>query len=521
VVISVLIVATALNYLDRQLLAALAPALKSEFHISNEQYGLVLLAFSLAYAAAAPLAGLTIDRIGLTAGMSLAVSGWSAAGMLTGLVGSFPALLACRAALGGTEAAAIPGFGKANAVYMPPREFALGTAVNQIGISIGGIAAPLIAASFAAAYGWRAAFVACGAAGLLWIPVWLYTARRIPQRVEAVKAARAGMKGMLEDRRFWGLVAANLLYMTTYTLWTNWTTLYFVEARGMTQADANARFAWIPPVFATAGGLAGGALAFRMIRGGLAPFAARMRICWLSAILLLSTAAVPLMPTTAWAAAAISFSYFCTLAMSTNVYAMPIDFFGANRAAFGVSALTFAYGLMQAAVSPLMGRMIDSYGFASVCSSFSALPLLAVVVLHVTGRPRGILRPAEPRDTEAIRRIEEESGSAHWDYSRYECTVAEIDGLAAGYLLVRKVAVDEFEILNVAVSARFRRKGIAGSLIRAQMKEKKGQWFLEVRESNTAARSLYEKIGFHETGKRPRYYSDPPESGIVMSIRSC
>src|SRR5215469_16639072 len=95
VVISVLILATALNYLDRQLLAALAPSLKSEFHLSNEQYGLVLLAFSLAYAATAPIAGLVIDRIGLTAGMSLAVAGWSAAGMLTGLVASVPALLAC------------------------------------------------------------------------------------------------------------------------------------------------------------------------------------------------------------------------------------------------------------------------------------------------------------------------------------------------------------------------------------------------------------------------------------------
>jgi ACS family hexuronate transporter-like MFS transporter len=383
VVISVLILATALNYLDRQLLAALAPSLKSEFHLSNEQYGLVLLAFSLAYASSAPASGLIIDRIGLRAGMSLAVAGWSVAGMLTGLVTSFPALLACRGALGGTEAAAIPAFGKANAVYLPAREFALGTAVNQIGISIGGIAAPLIAASVAAVYGWRAAFVVCGAAGLLWIPFWLFTARRIPSQVAS---AIGGVKDMLEDRRFWGLIVANVLYMTTYTLWTNWTTLYFVDARGMTQADANARFAWIPPVFATAGGLASGALAFRTIRAGFEPFAARMRICWISGILLLSTAAVPLMPSDGWAAAAISFSYFCTLAMSTNVYAMPIDFFGPNHAAFGVSALTFSYGLMQAAVSPVIGRMIDSYGFTPVCGSLSVLPLLAVVVLHITGR---------------------------------------------------------------------------------------------------------------------------------------
>jgi ACS family hexuronate transporter-like MFS transporter len=385
VAISVLIVATALNYLDRQLLAALAPQLKAEFRLSNEQYGVLLLAFSLVYAIAAPGAGLLIDRIGLKAGMSLAVGGWSAAGMLTGLVNSFTGLLACRGVLGGAEAAAIPGFGKANAVYLPPTEYALGTAVNQIGISIGGIAAPLVAASIAVVYGWRAAFVACGAVGLLWIPAWLYTARRIPAPTESTTNERTS--GMLRDRRFWGLVIANLLYMTMYTLWANWTTLYFVEARGMTQAEANLRFAWIPPVFATAGGLAGGALAFRMIRAGVQPYTARMRICWVSAILLLSTAAVPFVPGAGWAAAAISLSYFWTLCMSTNVYAMPIDFFGAGRAAFGVSALTFAYGLMQAAVSPLIGRMIDLYGFTSVCTTFSVLPLIAVAVLDFTGRP--------------------------------------------------------------------------------------------------------------------------------------
>jgi fucose permease len=196
------------------------------------------------------------------------------------------------------------------------------------------------------------------------------------------------LRDILQDQRFWGLVIGNILYMTMYTLWTNWTTLYFVEARGLTQAEANARYAWIPPVFATAGGLAGGALAFRLIRAGREVRKARLSICWLSAVLLLSTAAVPLMPSAAWAAAAISFSYFWTLCMSTNVYAMPLDFFGAHRAAFAVSALTFAYGLMQAFVSPLVGRIIDRYGFASVCAAFAFLPLIAVFVIQVTSRSK-------------------------------------------------------------------------------------------------------------------------------------
>jgi ribosomal-protein-alanine N-acetyltransferase len=132
-----------------------------------------------------------------------------------------------------------------------------------------------------------------------------------------------------------------------------------------------------------------------------------------------------------------------------------------------------------------------------------------------------ILRSAEPRDAAAIWLIEEESGSQHWDYMRYECTVADIDGAASGYLLVRTVAEREFEILNIVVATRFRRLGIAESLIRAQLRNKKGEWFLEVRESNLPARALYEKIGFREAGRRAGYYSEPPESCIVMRFCSC
>ncbi len=132
-----------------------------------------------------------------------------------------------------------------------------------------------------------------------------------------------------------------------------------------------------------------------------------------------------------------------------------------------------------------------------------------------------ILRPAEPRDAAAIRAIEQQSGCTSWRYLYYQCTVAEIERMIVGYLLTRKVAENEFEILNLAVAPHFRRRGIAESLLRAHLNGKKGQWFLEVRESNVAARSLYAKLGFHEAGRRPEYYSDPPEAAVVMMFRSC
>jgi ACS family hexuronate transporter-like MFS transporter len=384
VAVLVFLFSSTLNYLNRQLLAAAAPSLKIEFHLTDRDYGFVLLAFSIVYAVAAPFAGLFIDRVGLNRGMTIAVGAWSLIGMATGLAGGFESLLLCRALLGVAEAAGIPGSGKATGTFLLPHEFALGGAVSQIGLSVGGVAAPLLVGYLAGPFGWRSVFAFCGALGFLWIPIWLYTARAVPKQREPGTARPVAIAQMLKDRRFWGLVIANILYMTMYTLWTNWTTLYFVEARGMTQAQANRQFAWIPPIFATAGGLAGGAMAFRLIRAGRSVTSARLLVCTLSALLLLATAAVPLMPGAGWAAAAISFSFFWVTAMSTNVYVMPIDFFGVARAAFGVSALTFAYGLMQAVVSPLIGELIHRYGFGTVCVAFSVLPLASVAVLWGT-----------------------------------------------------------------------------------------------------------------------------------------
>ena len=381
--IGVFMLSSTLNYLDRQLLAALAPTLRAEFNLTGEGLGLLFFGFSVAYAVSAPLAGIFIDRLGLNRGISIAVGAWSLAGMSTGFVNGFAGLFAARTALGAAEAAGIPGTGKANGAYLESHELALGTAVNQIGISIGGVLAPLMVGFLAPHYGWRALFVVCGALGFVWIPIWLYTAARIPHREASRRAAPVAASAMLRDRRFWGLVIANILYMTMYTLWTNWTTEYFVQDRGMSQAEANRQFAWIPPVFATLGGFAGAALAYRLIRAGMPVFTARLRICLVSAVLLLGTAAVPLMPGARWAAAAICFSFFFTTVMSTNIYVMPIDFFGPGGAAFGVAGLTFAYGVMQAFVSPIIGRMIDQVGFAGVCWSLSPLPLLAVLVLKL------------------------------------------------------------------------------------------------------------------------------------------
>src|SRR2546430_6686138 len=142
VAVSVFVVSSTLNYLDRQLLNTLAPLIMADFHLSMTGFGALLSAFYIAYAASTLAAGRMLDRFGINRGISAAVAWWSTAAVGTSLVTSLSGLTFCRAALGVGESAGIPATGKLNGVYLKPEERALGAAVNQIGLSV---AAPLAA----------------------------------------------------------------------------------------------------------------------------------------------------------------------------------------------------------------------------------------------------------------------------------------------------------------------------------------------------------------------------------------
>jgi [ribosomal protein S18]-alanine N-acetyltransferase len=97
--------------------------------------------------------------------------------------------------------------------------------------------------------------------------------------------------------------------------------------------------------------------------------------------------------------------------------------------------------------------------------------------------------------------------------------IAEEDGEVWG-LVVFRIIADEAEILNLAVEPRRRRRGIASRLIEDAFATCKAAGiktiFLEVRESNQAARNLYARIGFTENARRPRYYRRPSEDALVL-----
>jgi ribosomal-protein-alanine N-acetyltransferase len=133
-----------------------------------------------------------------------------------------------------------------------------------------------------------------------------------------------------------------------------------------------------------------------------------------------------------------------------------------------------------------------------------------------------LIRDAGEDDRGAIASIQSASPEASaWDPAGYEVTVAELDGEVAGFLVVRRLAPGELEILNVAVAPRHRRRGAAKALLRGLLESHEGVIFLEVRESNSAARQLYQSLGFKEVSRRKEYYPSPPEAAIVLKFHSC
>ncbi len=138
------------------------------------------------------------------------------------------------------------------------------------------------------------------------------------------------------------------------------------------------------------------------------------------------------------------------------------------------------------------------------------------------------IRPAIPADIPAMQAIERHAVTAsHWSAENYAVLFAGpprrmvlvIEEENVLGFLVASAGRDEWEIENIAVAGRARRRGLGTSLLGhfldVARREGARAVFLEVRESNHPARALYEKWGFEESGRRKHYYHDPVEDAVI------
>ncbi len=199
-----------LNYLDRFVFVAVGPQLKGDFHLSDSQVGLTASAFLLVYTLAALPLGLFADRSSRTRIIALGAAVWSIATWYTAIAHTFVELFLGRAVLGIGEASYLPAGAALLAAYFAGDERA--TVQSRWGASslVGTAAGFVLGGIIAGHFGWRWAFVICGAPGL--VMAWL--AWRLPDRVAYDKADLGDRRDAPDTRRrhrfgdaFAGLVA--------------------------------------------------------------------------------------------------------------------------------------------------------------------------------------------------------------------------------------------------------------------------------------------------------------------------
>ncbi len=147
-----------------------------------------------------------------------------------------------------------------------------------------------------------------------------------------------------------------------------------------------------------------------------------------------------------------------------------------------------------------------------------------------------LIRIAIPDDVPSIRALEQQADTAaHWAEREYDALFAPDAptriALVAGNesaatdirgFVIARCTPDDWEIENVVVVQERQRSGIGTKLVQDVLlrAEARGATsvLLEVRESNLAARRLYEKLGFSEKGRRSNYYREPQEDALLLQI---
>src|SRR3954447_22695668 len=165
--------ATVINYLDRQTLSVAAPVILEQFHMSSVAYSRVLFGFLLAYTIMNGVSGPLIDRLGTRAGYALCMVWWSGSSVLQALSGGALSLGVFRFLLGMGEAGNWPAAVKVVSEWFPEQERALASGLFNTGSAVGAVLAPPIVAAILANYGWRAAFIAIGLVGFIWLAFWV------------------------------------------------------------------------------------------------------------------------------------------------------------------------------------------------------------------------------------------------------------------------------------------------------------------------------------------------------------
>jgi ACS family hexuronate transporter-like MFS transporter len=368
---------TLLSYIDRQVLAVLAPTILADTHLNANQYTLAISAFSYAYMVGNPLWGSLIDFAGLRLGMLMAVALWTAASTshawVTGLIG----FAAARAVLGFGEGAAFPGALRTAAESLPPEKVSRGMAMGYSGASLGAIITPILITPFALRFGWQTAFLITGALGAVWLLLWLVIAR--PPFLPLKKRERLKIVWPnVFERRFWVVCASFGLGAVALGIVAYLSPLYLSRALGLTQAQIG-HVVWVPMVGWEAGYFFWGWIADRYLadmpdRRKPARIFVLLTFLALPSMLVTYTNSLPVVLALLFWATFIADGFVVTsLRVGMRIY--PKD-----RTAMVAGIGSGSWSAVQALVLPVYGYWVDWRWFGTMFVTMSLLPIVGTVL---------------------------------------------------------------------------------------------------------------------------------------------
>jgi ACS family glucarate transporter-like MFS transporter len=181
-----------INYVDRVVLSVSATPMAQEFGITPVQLGYLFSSFLWLYVLCLVPMGMIVDRFGTRAVNAVGIGLWSAATALTGFAAGFGTLVATRVLMGVGESTTYPAAGRIIREWIPMRERAQFAAIFNSGAYFGPAIGGLVLTWLVSAAGWRAAFFACAAIGLVWLLAWL-TWFRLPEQASWLSPEERGM----------------------------------------------------------------------------------------------------------------------------------------------------------------------------------------------------------------------------------------------------------------------------------------------------------------------------------------
>ena len=382
--IALLFAGTALNYVDRQVLALLKPTLEAEFHWTDQEFAHLGSVFQLSAAGALLFVGCFVDRFGVRLAYGVAVAVWSLAGMGHAAAATVGQFVVARSVLAVAESVNTPAAVKAAATYLPLRQRSLGLGLVNTAPNIGAILTPLLIPPLALAFGWRSAFILTGALGFVWLAFWVVGTRKlVPVNIAKPSKLDGNWGVLLRDRRSWAIIGAKALTDCVWWFVLFWSTDFLVKTFGLTQGEVGVPTAIIFTL-AALGAISSGFLFPALLGRGLTVNAARKTSMAIYAVLILPIPLALYAGSATVAALIIGLALFAHQGFSTNIFGLAADTVPTARVATVMAAGGIAGNLTGTGIIELTGWCLDhGVGYWPMFAIAAGAYLTALLFIHL------------------------------------------------------------------------------------------------------------------------------------------